>query len=109
MQHKTIKFRDVLAKKILVGEKDVTWRLYDDKDFKEGDEVDLINWESGEKFGEVLLTSVREKKMGELLPSDFEGHEAYESEEAMYEHFRTYYGDKVGPDTLVKIIKFKLT
>ena len=43
MERKSIKFRDNLAKLVLAGEKDLTWRLFDDKDFKEGDEVDFKN------------------------------------------------------------------
>lgn len=108
MEKKTIKFRDFLANLVSKGEKDSTWRLFDDKDLQEGDEVDLINWNTKEKFAEAVLTEVREKKMAELEPADFEGHERFESEEKMYEAYRTYYGDKVGPDTSVKIIRFRL-
>lgn len=108
MERKVIKFRDFLADLIMKGEKDSTWRLFDDKNLQTGDEVDLVNWNTGEKFAEATLISVCEKKMGEILPEDFNGHEKYESEEDMYAHYRTYYGDKVGPDTPVKIIRFQL-
>jgi hypothetical protein len=108
MERKTLKFRDHLAELILKGEKVSTWRLFDDKELQKGDEVDLINWNTGEKFGEAELASVREKQMGQLEPEDFDGHEKFESEEEMYKNYRTYYGDKVGPDTMVKIIHFQL-
>ena len=108
MKKKNIKFRENLAKLILAGKKDLTWRLFDDKDLREGDEVDFINWETKEKFGEGLLTKVWEKKMQYLQATDFDGHEKYSNNEEMYETYRTYYGDKVGPDTIVKIIRFKL-
>ena len=94
---------------MLSGKKDSTWRLFDDKDLQVGDEVDLINWNTKEKFASALLTDVREKELGQLEPADFEGHEKFESEEAMYESYRTYYGDGVTPHTVVKIIRFKLT
>jgi hypothetical protein len=68
----------------------------------------LINWNTGKKFAEAILTKVHEKKLDELEPHDFEGHEKFESEEAMYESYRTYYGDSVGPEAVVKIIRFKL-
>ena len=61
MEHianKIIKFRDSLAKLVLAGEKDLTWRLFDDKDLVEGDKVDLINWNTKEKFGEAVLVKV---------------------------------------------------
>jgi len=108
MEKKTIKFRDNLAKMVLAGEKDVTWRLFDDKDLSAGDEVDLINWDTKEKFGEAVLTKVWQKKMGELVADDFDGHEKFSSEEEMYTRYCTYYGDRVGPDTIVKIIRFKV-
>ena len=108
MEKKTIKFRDLLVELVQKGEKDSTWRLFDDKDLQVGDEVDLINWNTGEKFADAVLTEVREKQLNKLEPLDFEGHEKFESEEAMYEAYRTYYGDRVTPDTMVKIIRFKM-
>lgn len=106
---KTLKFKDSLAKLILAGEKDSTWRLFDDKDLRKGDSVKLINSDTGEVFAHAVLTEVREKKMGELEAVDFEGHEKYSSEEEMYQTYRGYYGDKVDPKTVVKIIRFKLS
>jgi hypothetical protein len=108
MEKKTIKFRDHLAKLILAGEKNLTWRLFDDKNLSEGDQVDFINWNTKEKFGEAVLTKVWEKKMSNLEDSDFDGHEKFSSDEEMYKIYRAYYGDKVGPDTIVKIIRFRL-
>jgi len=108
MEKKTIKFRDFLAELVLKGEKSSTWRLFDDKNLETGDDVDLLNWNTGEKFAEAILVSVREKSLGKLEPEDFEGHEKFESEQAMYDAYRTYYGDRVGPDSLVKIIQFEL-
>jgi hypothetical protein len=107
MKIKTIKFRDYLVKLILAGEKDATWRLFDDKDLKEGDIVDLVNWDTGEVFAKATLINVREKKLGDIDDSDFDGHEKFESTEKMYETYREYYGDKVTPETIVKIIKFE--
>lgn len=108
MHKKTIKFRDHLAKLILEGKKDATWRLFDDKDLQVGDLVDLVNWNTGESFGSAELLNVKEKPLGQLEESDFEGHERFPSEEEMYKNYRLYYGDKVSPDTIVKMIRFKL-
>ena len=105
---KTIKFRDYLVPLVQSGKKTSTWRLFDDKDLSVGDEVELINWNTKEPFAKAILTEVREKKLSELEELDFEGHEKFESEEKMYEDYRKYYGDKVTPGTIVKIIKFKL-
>ncbi len=93
---------------VLSGVKDSTWRLFDDKDLKEGDRLTLINKDTGNEFGKAVIISTREKKLGDLEESDFEGHEKFESEAKMYEAYRSYYGDKVNSDSLVKIIKFKL-
>jgi hypothetical protein len=108
MGPKDIKFRDNLAKLVIAGEKNSTWRLFDDKDLTEGDAVNLVNWNTEEVFATATLIEVREKKMGELEDADFDGHEKFASEEEMYQTYRTYYGDKVRPDTIVKIIRFKL-
>ena len=108
MKRKTIKFRPNLAELVMAGKKDLTWRLFDDKDLSQGDEVDLINWETKMKFAGAIITKVWEKKMSELNEADFDGHERFSNEAEMYKTYRTYYGDKVGPDTVVKIIRFKL-
>lgn len=103
-----MKFRKNLAEEILAGRKNSTWRLFDDKDFQVGDKIDLIIWESKEKFAEAEIIEVRIKKLGNVEESDFDGHEKYESREEMLETLKKYYGDKVNLDTKVKIIRFKL-
>ena len=105
---KTLKFNDHLVPLVLSGVKDSTWRLFDDKDLKEGDDLVLINKDTGDQFGKANIVSIREKRLGDLHDSDFEGHERFESEQKMYEAYKSYYGDKVTPDSIVKIIKFKL-
>lgn len=64
---------------------------------------------SGEKFAEAIITFVRQKALGDLEESDYEGHERFKSDEAMYKAYQKYYKDEeVGPETLVKIISFQL-
>ena len=58
MEKKTIKFRDFLVELVQKGDKDSTWRLFDDKDLQKGDEVDLINWNTGEKFADADLIGI---------------------------------------------------
>ncbi len=105
---KTLKFENSLVSLVLSGEKDSTWRLFDDKYLREGDKLLFVNKDNGEEFGKAIIVSIREKKLEDLQDLDFEGHEKFESVEKMYETYRSYYGDKVGPDSLVKIIRFKL-
>ena len=104
---KTLKFRGHLVEKILRGEKDATWRLFDDKDLTEGDVIEFINSDTGEPFGTAVIEEVTTRTLGTIEESDWVGHERFPSDEAMYETYRSYYGDRVGPDTEVKILKFK--
>jgi hypothetical protein len=82
--------------------------LFDDKDLKAGDRVELLCWETKEKFADAEIIEVWEKKLNEIEDADYCGNEKYASQEKMYETFRKYYGDKVNQDTLVKIIRFEL-
>jgi len=106
---KTLKFKAHLVTMILSGEKTSTWRIFDEKDLSKGDVITLMNKETLKSFGNALITKVEEKRLKDLQDSDFEGHEKYESEEKMYEHYRQYYGDSVGPDTVVKMVDFKFS
>jgi len=108
MENKTLKFREHLVKSILSGEKNTTWRLFDDKNLTVGDKIDLINWNTKEKFGEAIITNIKEKKMGEIEEKDFNGHEKFSSKEEMFDTYLTYYGDKVDINTIVKIIRFNI-
>lgn len=108
MGTKRVRFKDVLAKLILAGEKTVTWRIFDDKNLSEGDALELVNADTGAVFAHGRITEVKEKLMRELDSSDFDGHEQFANEEEMYTTYRGYYGDSVGPDTSVKIIRFVL-
>ena len=105
---KTLKFRHKLTEEILAGRKTVTWRLFDDKDLKNGDILELIDWESGEKFADATIVSLYEKKLGDVVEKDYDGHEKYMNQAEMLETYKKYYGDKVSLDTSVKIIKFEV-
>lgn len=105
---KTLKSRHYLAEEIIAGRKTVTWRLFDDKDLKVGDKVELLYWETKKKFSNAEIINVYEKRLGEIEEKDFEGHEKFESRDEMIGTYKKYYGDKVDWNTAVKIIKFKL-
>ena len=105
---KTLKFEEKLAKMVLSGEKNITWRFFDDKDLKEGDLVDFLVYETGNSFAKAKIINIKEKKLGELKPEDFEGHEKFKDENEMYETYRKYYGDIINSNSIIKIIKFKL-
>lgn len=105
---KTLKFAPHLVSLVLSGEKTSTWRLFDDKDLQKDDNLLLINKSTLEEFAKAIIIQVEEKKLKDLEESDFDGHEKFESEEKMYEAYRSYYGDKVTPDTIIKMVDFKL-
>ncbi|MEX2012673.1 MAG: ASCH domain-containing protein [Patescibacteria group bacterium] len=105
---KSLKFRAYLMPKVLSGEKYSTWRLFDDKDIQEGNEVDLLEFVTNRYFGNATVTKVVEKPMGELTAEDKAGHEEFDSDEQMYEVYTTYYKQPVGPETFVKVIWFEL-
>jgi len=105
---KTLKFSKNLIPLIISGKKDTTWRLFDDKDLKEGDEVIFLDKETKKPFTKVLLIKVQEKTFKQLAEEDKEGHEAFKSEEEMLKTYSDYYRTEVNIDTPLKVIKFKL-
>jgi len=104
---KSLKFTPELVSKIISGEKTSTWRLFDDKDLKVNDSLLFLNKANGEQFGTAVITSIKIKTLGTLSEEDWEGHERFASEDEMYNTYRKYYGDKVGPNSEVKILKFQ--
>jgi len=105
---KSLKFRKELSNLVLEGNKNSTWRLFDDKDIQAGDDLELIVWETQQPFAKAIVTKVVEKPLGKLTDEDKKGHEVFESEQDMYNTYSTYYNHVVGPKTIIKIIWFKL-
>ncbi len=106
---KTLKFKGFKAQWILDGVKSSTMRLFDDKELQIGDELELINSDSGEAFSQAVVIEVIYKKLGEIEDVDLDGHEKWDSKDEMLKSLQKYYGEKVDWDTEVKIVKFKLT
>ena len=105
---KTVKFTNSLADLILKGEKTTTWRLFDDKDLKVGELLDLQVKETEDDFAKAEIIDIKEKKLRDITEKDYVGHETYQSKEKMLKTYKGYYGDRVNWNTVVKIIKFKL-
>jgi hypothetical protein len=103
---KTLKFAPELCEQIIARIKTSTWRLFDDKDLTVGDEINFVNKATLESFGTGEITQLYTKTLGTLEESDWIGHERFDSEEAMYSTYKTFYGDRVTPETEVKIIHF---
>ena len=105
---KTMKFKGFKAKMIVGGEKSASLRLFDDKNFQKGEEIELINSDTGEIFANAIITEVIEKPLREITNADLDGHEPYKDENDMYASMKKYYGDRVNPQTQGKIIRFRI-
>jgi len=105
---KSLKFAPQLVPLILKGEKTITWRLFDDKNLQEGDLVHFLNSGTTKEFATAKLIKVVSKKMREVDDEDFDGHEKFTSQEQMYETYSNYYNKQITPETVVKVVKFKL-
>ena len=105
---KTLKFRESLSKLILQGEKNTTWRLFDDKNLSEGDIISFLVGEKKEEFAKAKLIEVKETIFGKLTDKDWDGHEKFLSDEEMYKTYSKYYNCQVDKNNPVKIIKFEL-
>ena len=67
---KVLKFRDNLVPLVLSGEKNSTWRLFDDKDLTVGDDIELQVFVTNNKFAEAKIVEVIEKRFGDLSDDD---------------------------------------
>lgn len=105
---KTLKFQPELVPLILDGSKTTTWRLFDDKNLATGDIIIFIKRPELVSFALAKLTSVIEKPLGQLTDDDKRGHEAFASNEKMYEWYTNVYHRLVTPETLVKLVQFEL-
>ena len=63
---KTLKFTKELSQLILQGNKNTTWRLFDDKDLKKGDEVIFIIKETMQEFAKARLLAVCETSFTQM-------------------------------------------
>jgi hypothetical protein len=105
---KTLKFNPQLVPLILFGEKTSTWRVFDDKKLSIGDTLSFIDKSNNEEFATAKILLISEKKFREISDADYDGHERFESKKKMLEAYKSYYGDKVTEDSVVKIINFKI-
>jgi len=105
---KTLKFKSNLVPLILNGSKTVSWRLFDDKNLSNGDNLSFINSETLKEFTKAKVVSVVEKTFDEIWKYGYSGHEIYSSKNEMIAKFTDYYKIPLDGKTKVKIIKFKL-
>lgn len=105
---KTLKYIENLVPLILSGEKDTTWRLFDDKDLQTGDEIEFLVAETKSSFAKAKLIKVKETTFRELTDEDWSGHEKFNSNKEMLRHYSELYKTEVTYDTPLKVIWFEL-
>lgn len=104
---KHLKFSEPIPEMILDGRVTATWRVNDEKMIGLRDVLSM-RYLDGREFAQAKVVSIKITTFGQLTPEDREGHEKFHSADEMYEVFSGYYHTKVGPDTRLKIIRFKL-
>ena len=107
MNRKVVKFTPQLSELVKKGEKYTTFRIFDDKDLSEGDEIVLAtrDGDTVTEFGEAIITKVNIKTVSTLSKDDFIGHEKIEGD--ILQHYKGYYGNTIDNNTEVKVIRFK--
>jgi ribonuclease HI len=109
---KKLKFEHKQVESIVRGEKNSTWRLYDDKDLSVGDDIEFIdkvksnNPETWRPFGTGRIISIIEKQLGSVDADNELSNRKFDSQELLLKNFRKYYGSNVSSKTTVKIIEF---
>ena len=73
-----------------------------------GDRVDFLESDTDELFATAKVIEVIEKLFCNFKEEDRKGHEKFKNDKEMYKTYEKYYNKKVGPETAVKIIFFKL-
>ena len=112
---KTLKFEHTGAQQLTSGQKTATWRLFDDKDLSVDDSIKFIDKvqpgdpSSWQVIGKGKVTQVLAKKLGSVTRQDMVGHEQFNSPEEILDKYRGYYGARVTPDDIVKVVRFEFT
>jgi hypothetical protein len=104
---KRLRFSEPLPGLVLNGQKNITWRINDDKDISVGDRLSLCRTDNSE-FAQVEVIWTKETTFGNMTKEDKEGHEKFSSDKEMYQTYSGYYNMKVEPKTRVKVIKFRV-
>ncbi|MEI6480772.1 MAG: reverse transcriptase-like protein [Candidatus Saccharibacteria bacterium] len=109
---KALKLNHEFAQAIVQGKKTSTWRVNDDKDLHVNDMVTLIDKvdplkpESWTGIGVVQISSILEKRLGEIEKNDVPPHELLPDKTELLKIFQGFYGPQINLETPVKIINF---
>lgn len=109
---KILKLNHQAAELVRAGKKTSTWRLDDDKDLRVNDHISFIDKVNSkdpstwQEFGDTVITSIIEKRFGDLTAVNFEGSENYSTNDEMIKAFQRFYGENIDYNSPVKIIHF---
>src|SRR3990167_653949 len=109
---KLLKVSHKIAKLIIAGQKNTTWRINDEKNVSVDDEIGLVDKvnpeypDSWQVIGTGHVNAVLQKRLADIKPGDLGAGENFASHEEMLKTFRKYYGNDVNERTTVKIITF---
>lgn len=112
---KTLKFDHKNAKRIFEGKKNSTWRLFDDKDLKVNDQIEVIDRVQPAKssswvaIGIARVVEIVEKRLEDIDDNYIKSDGSFSSKKDMLEKFKQHYGKQVNGSTPVKIIYFDFT
>lgn len=112
---KVLKLNHAEADRILAGEQTTTIRLFDDKDIRVNDEIELLDKvdphdrASWRPIGIAKVTSVHEKLFGQLTIEDVKSESFGTSIQEAEEKLGFYYGAGINHNTPLKVIHFEFT
>jgi ribonuclease HI len=104
---KILKFRSVAVEDITSGRVNKTWRLFDDKQLSIDDLLQLINSDTEQPFGYAKIIKITAKHLADIDDSDMEGHKKYQNTAEVVEYLTQFYGPRVNPENILKVIEFK--
>lgn len=94
---------------VMSGQKTLTWRFFDDQGLSVGDDVELREYGAHEPFAAGKITAVTEELLGELAAMGGSARHAFPDGDEKRLSLRSDSGQPIGPSTLVKIVRFKVT
>jgi ribonuclease HI len=104
---KTLKFKSDIVEPIISGKVYKTWRLFDDKQLEVDDILQLVNSDTKEEIGYAKIVKITIKHLADIIEEDMSGHKYYNNIEEVVAKFKDFYGPRVNPESIVKIIEFE--
>lgn len=112
---KVLKLNHAEAEKIVAGERTSTIRLFDDKDIRVNDEIELLDKvdphdrSSWRPIGIAKVTAVLEKLFGQLSIEDLKSESFGLTLRDAEKRLKSYYGEGITTETPIKFIQFEFT